>query len=58
MLRCRECKGTNIQVLAWIDANTNEYVGEWTDGDINDNWCEDCQKNIKFEEYSLEEIVG
>ena len=55
MLRCKECKGTNIQVLAWVDVNTYEYKEDWSDGDINDNWCEDCNKNVKFEEIEEEE---
>lgn len=50
MLVCSKCGGKNIQVLAWIDANTNEYISDYTDGDINDNWCDDCGTNVKFEE--------
>ena len=49
MYRCSKCKGTNIQVKAWIDPNTNEYID-----DIDDNgdcWCEDCFDYIKMEEY-------
>jgi hypothetical protein len=54
-LVCSECGGTNIQVLAWVDANTNEYKGEYSDGDISYNWCEDCQSEVKFEVKEFEE---
>lgn len=43
---CSVCGGTNIQVQAWVDANTNRYVS-----DINDDvecWCEDCMKHTKM----------
>lgn len=45
--RCPICKGTNVQVRAWIDANTNKYVC-----DIEDEfaWCENCEKEIRLEE--------
>ena len=39
MLVCSECKGKNVQVPAWVDANTNEYKGEYPDDDA---WCDDC----------------
>ena len=45
---CSECGGTNVQVKAWVDANTNKYIS-----DIDDNgrcWCEDCQKTTILEE--------
>lgn len=46
---CSECGGTNVQVQAWVDANTSEYLS-----DINDDnccWCEDCQKHTTLKEY-------
>lgn len=45
---CSECGSTNIQVQAWVNANTHEYVD-----DIIDNaecWCEDCGKHTKLKE--------
>ncbi len=48
ILVCNECRGTNIQVLAWIDANTNEYKGECGLGN-DDKWCEDCDEFVRFD---------
>lgn len=43
---CSVCGGTNIQVQAWVDANTNRYISN-----INNNaecWCEDCMEYTKM----------
>ena len=45
--RCPICHGTNIQVRAWVDATTNEYI---TDCDDGEGWCEDCETEIILEE--------
>lgn len=36
---CADCKGTNLQVRAWVNVNTLEFV-EYTPED--DIWCETC----------------
>lgn len=41
VLVCQQCGGQNIQVEAWVDANTNEYIYEHGD----DTWCNDCEEN-------------
>lgn len=28
ILHCPVCGGTNVQIMAWINANTNEYVSD------------------------------
>lgn len=45
---CSECGSPNIQVQAWINANTNEYVDDI--GDSTECWCEDCGKHTKLKE--------
>lgn len=43
---CSECGGINVQVEAWVDANTDEYLS-----DINDDgecWCEDCEEHTRL----------
>lgn len=41
---CSECGGTNIQVQAWVDANTLKYISDnWDDDEC---WCSDCNKNV------------
>lgn len=42
---CSECGSPNIQVQAWVNANTNEYVDDIGGGEC---WCEDCQKHTKI----------
>ena len=56
MLVCEKCGSSNIQVLAWVDANTNEYREEGVD-DKNSKWCEDCREHVNLineEEYNKE----
>jgi len=37
---CAECGSTNVQVSAWVDANTGKVLdGE---GPASRPWCEDC----------------
>lgn len=45
---CSECGSPNIQVQAWVNANTNEYVSDlYGSGKC---WCEDCGKYTKLKE--------
>ena len=57
-LECEECGGKNIQVLAWVDANTNKYKDEGPSLGLTKNWCDDCEDHtplIKEDEYSDKE---
>lgn len=50
---CECCGSRNIQVRAWVDGNTNEYLSEITDDD-DDFWCDACEEHHGFltlEEY-------
>lgn len=43
-LYCPECGGTNVQVMAWVDANTNKYCSDVNiPAETEDTWCEDCE---------------
>ena len=44
---CSKCKGSNIEVKAWIDANDQTVLDDT--GDIEDTWCRDCEENVEFE---------
>ena len=44
-LYCRECKGTNISVLAWVDANTNEFQDNGPAPE--EIHCDDCDSFTK-----------
>lgn len=58
MRRCSVCKGYNIQVMAWVDANTYEWSrGEediftsYYDAAKNaESYCSDCYDNTEIEE--------
>ena len=43
---CSVCGGTNIQLQAWIDPNSNNKYIEDTEDD--ECWCEDCQEHTKI----------
>ena len=45
---CEECGGTDIQIKAWVDANTLEYQEGCDLGDEDDNWCEDCEEHTNI----------
>ena len=47
MLRCEKCGSINIQEMAWVDANTHEYIEEGLNGEY-DRWCVDCEEHINF----------
>lgn len=47
-LRCSKCKGKEIEIKAWIDANTHEFIESTTED--NDTWCSDCIEIVEFEE--------
>lgn len=52
MLVCNKCGSTQVQVLAWVDANTNEYMGEF---DSDAAWCDNCEENCSLREETPEE---
>jgi uncharacterized Zn finger protein len=45
--KCANCGSSNIQVRAWVNMNTNEYVGECDDGEF---WCGNCEVLVNYEE--------
>lgn len=55
MWRCKNCKGTKVQVTAkaWLDMNTEklmEVATEW-DPEVNETWCEDCDDDFGVEHF-------
>ncbi len=56
ILVCEKCGGTEIQILAWVDANTNEYK-EDNGFIINDDnrWCEVCSEHVGFNLVEVED---
>ena len=53
MLVCQNCEGSNIEVRAWIDPNTNKVVDLCSDGEDDDNWCRDCDEHVYFTEIEM-----
>tara|TARA_R110000824_G_scaffold240495_1_gene429134 strand:+ start:337 stop:501 length:165 start_codon:yes stop_codon:yes gene_type:complete len=47
MYQCPECKGTNVLVSMWMDANTEEI----TDQAGQEPWCNDCEAHVKRLEF-------
>ncbi len=47
IFRCKECGSTDIQILAWVNPNTDEIV----DDEVSDGkcWCERCGKHQRYE---------
>lgn len=40
---CTECGGTNVQVAAWINPNTNEVLDDFgSPGEKDTQYCADC----------------
>jgi hypothetical protein len=44
---CECCGSQDIQIRAWVDGNTNEYISEITDDD-DDFWCDACEEHHGF----------
>lgn len=44
---CSVCKGVNIQITAWVDANTGADCGG--DSPTEQVWCEDCDEETGIE---------
>jgi hypothetical protein len=41
---CSNCGGTNIEMKAWVDANTQKYKGD-AYFDDEDSYCNDCEEH-------------
>lgn len=46
ILYCTECGSKDVQVMAWVDANTDEYCSDVNDPcEIDDCWCGSCDEH-------------
>lgn len=43
VLYCPFCGGTNVQLMTWVNPNTNEYCS-----DVEDTWCDDCEEHTSL----------
>lgn len=53
ILVCAECGSKQVEIQAWIDANTETFICN-TAHDRDGKWCEECEENVDF--CSLEEF--
>lgn len=53
ILVCAECGSKQVEIQAWIDANTEMFICN-TAHDRDGKWCEECEENVDF--CSLEEF--
>ena len=44
---CNVCGSEDIEVKAWVKANTDEVV-EWCDDESPECWCNDCGEMTTF----------
>jgi hypothetical protein len=47
MYVCSKCGGTNVQLAAWVNPNTEEVFddyGSWNHQDTK--WCGDCEEHV------------
>ena len=53
---CYICGTRDVQIRAWIDANTRRIVDVVSDGEEDDCWCPSCQRTVQIiarEDYLL-----
>ena len=43
---CAECEGGDVQILAWVDPNTDKVL-EYPEGSHH-TWCTDCEDHTKI----------
>ena len=46
--RCAKCGGDKLQIRAWTVASTGQWISDCSEGDSEDNWCEDCEEHTDF----------
>lgn len=49
-LYCSECGGTNVELLKWVNPNTDEIGGPWScdPDETEDCWCHDCEEHTRL----------
>ncbi len=59
MIRCRDCKGSNVRIAMWVQPNTKEIFDDFGDWNVTDtNWCEDCKDHtVLYEEGAIDDIA-
>ncbi len=48
ILVCDSCGSRQIEIQAWVDANSSEYLSDVDDDDTDCKWCAECNENQNF----------
>jgi len=51
---CSECASPDIQLSAWIEANTDKVMCLGYDGPVTLAYCPNCDQHVKWTEISIE----
>lgn len=55
MMRCTRCKGTNVQLVAWVNPNTGKRIDDYRAlSDVDTKWCDDCCVHTLLEKFQVE----
>jgi hypothetical protein len=64
LLVCKECGSTDVQVMEWVDANTNALIGGAESSGAADTFCETCDEEgrdpnpgVRTAEFPLSEAL-
>jgi len=45
LLVCENCGSSRVQTKMWVNPNTHKVFDSCSDGDDEDNWCQNCCEN-------------
>lgn len=48
MLVCATCGSKDIWTKQWVDPNTGKLGDMTSDGEEDDNWCDNCETHVKY----------
>ena len=54
MLVCEDCGSSDVETKMWVNPNTDELKDSCSDGESDDNYCNNCQSHpnlITYKEY-------
>ena len=47
--KCSQCGGTNVQSKAWVKPNENDKFVDYISDEIEDSYCDDCDKHVNLD---------
>lgn len=52
---CSNCGSDDVEIQAWINANTNEVTSIGVGNDEDDCWCNNCEDHYSLELIEIDE---